>query len=137
MVTASAVARNAISREYWAPTTIRAGLRLDSERGSQADPAKRARGAQEGGIDQGGVVGVRILHPVRADDRDQDQEDDDDAAAHRDLVPAQPQPGNLPERPPDDVLGRDRQPRLGPRTSGACRDVNGHSHRETYLLLGL
>ena len=113
MPTASTVARKAMSSEYWAPTTIRASR---SRPVSGSTPSGWARlippnapvGAQERRVDQVRVVGVGVLHEVRADDGDQDQEHHDDAAAHRHLVPAQPHPGDLPQRPALDGLGRAR-----------------------------
>ncbi len=77
---------------------VPAGLRFHAERVVQADPAERALGALERGIDQIGMEDIRILHEVRADDGEQDEEHDDDAAGHRHLVPAQPYPGDLPDR---------------------------------------
>ena len=74
------------------------GLRLDTERVSQADAAELAVRAEQRRVEQVRVVGIRALHQERPDDGDQDQEEDEDAAAHGHLVTLQPQPGDLAKR---------------------------------------
>jgi len=53
------------------------------------------------------VVAQRVLHEVRAEDRDQDQQDDHDGAGQRDLVALQPHPGDLTEGASLDLLAVD------------------------------
>ena len=112
MLTASAVARNAISMETCAPLTTRAStsrpLTGSTPSGcASADPAPRAVRPAEGRVDQARVKDVRVLHQVRPDDGHQDQEDDEDPAGHGDLVALQPHPCDLAQRPPFDRLAAD------------------------------
>src|SRR5207342_1025206 len=82
--------------------------RLDAEEELWADPAEELRGDLQIRVDLV-VVELEGVVPEHGDDqrgegRDQDQQDDDGGAAERDLVPAQPSPGDLAEGPALDLL---------------------------------
>src|ERR1700761_809329 len=72
---------------------VTAGDRLDTEWMSEADTTERAVRPAEGGIVQIGMIRVRVLHQIRADDGDQDEQDDDNATRHGNLVMLEPGPG--------------------------------------------